>query len=391
MSRISIWDMDFYYKKSFLPNPKLMKISSFHKQQGDLVNFVSEEYHINMPYDIYYIMRDKDATPRPSSKLIENNKVKLMGKGFKYQDNKYDTNEVIAAVRPDYSLYPEKEKNAYYNANIVQFYHNGKLLKVKQPFINTKINHKKTLVIDKEFWDSSIENIEFCLQELTDYKNIAFQAPIKLKILIENNYLFNLFLKLDFSQGTIFKFQNNVGSTYEDVLKLFDFYERLKLKFPHIKLGQIPIKTVLLDHWAGVEKGLEDLERCLKIAAESKEKKIRVLLVAPDRRRFETPYWYYFEILEAWTTYFEDYSYIEMMLHSSMKRFKLPWYAVLNDSLKWSLPNTNFLLSLMTRFPYLVENYGYVRWGDKKLEKELIDFNEVKKYKGILNMEEENE
>jgi hypothetical protein len=38
--------------------------------------------------------------------------------------------------------------------------------------------------------------------------------------------LFNLFLKLDFSQGTIFKFQNNVGSTYEDVLKLFDFYER---------------------------------------------------------------------------------------------------------------------------------------------------------------------
>jgi hypothetical protein len=128
-----------------------MKISSFHKQQGDLVNFVSEEYHINMPYDIYYIMRDKDATPRPSSKLIENNKVKLMGKGFKYQDNKYDTNEVIAAVRPDYSLYPEKEKNAYYNANIVQFYHNGKLLKVKQPFINTKINHKKTLVIDKEF------------------------------------------------------------------------------------------------------------------------------------------------------------------------------------------------------------------------------------------------
>jgi len=54
-------------------------------------------------------------------------------------------------VRPDYTLYPENSKDAYYNANIAQFYHNGKLLLKKQPFENSIAHHKKTLVIDKEF------------------------------------------------------------------------------------------------------------------------------------------------------------------------------------------------------------------------------------------------
>jgi hypothetical protein len=151
MARVSIWDMDFYYKKSFLPNPTLMKISSFHKQQEDLVNFVTEEFHINLAYDIYYIMRDNKATPRAPSKLTDNKNVKLLGKGFKYFSNYYEINSIIAATRPDYMIYPEKEKNSYYNANIAQFYHNGNLLKVKQPFENTKSHHKKTLVIDKVF------------------------------------------------------------------------------------------------------------------------------------------------------------------------------------------------------------------------------------------------
>jgi hypothetical protein len=38
----------------------------------------------------------------------------------------------------------------------------------------------------------------------------------------------------------------------------------------------------------------------------------------------------------------------------------------------------------MTRYSNIIENYGYRKWGEKMLEKELIDFNEIDKYKGIL-------
>lgn len=150
--RITIWDMDFFYKKSFLPNPKAMKISSFHKQSGDLVNFVTEDSHIKMVYDLFYIIREKTSTKRPPGNLIDDKRSRLIGAGFKHSDNAWDIDAVIAACRPDYMLYPEKEeRDAYYNANIIQFYHNGIKLEVIQPFENTLKYRKKNLVIDKEF------------------------------------------------------------------------------------------------------------------------------------------------------------------------------------------------------------------------------------------------
>jgi hypothetical protein len=78
--------MDFFYKKSFLPNPVLMKISSYHKQCGDLVNFIEDDSHLKMSYDLFYILREKNITPKPSGKLIEDNRVRLIGKFFKHFD-----------------------------------------------------------------------------------------------------------------------------------------------------------------------------------------------------------------------------------------------------------------------------------------------------------------
>lgn len=386
--RVSIWDMDFFYKKSFLPNPKLMKISSFHKQQGDIINFITNKYHIDLAYDLYYIARDSKLTPRPPSNLTDNKKSRLLGKTFRFENNYYDIDEVIAGTRPDYMLYPEKDRDSYYNANIVQFYHNSRLLKVKQPFLNTKSHHKKTLVIDKNFWDASLENIESCLLELKEYRSISFLAPIKLKIIIENQKIKELLKKLNFSPGTIFKFQNNIGSNFNDIMPIFHFIEEMKIQHEHVKFGRIPIKVVNTNHWESRDNAFEDLKRCLKIMNESKKRKIEILLVSPERRKIETPFWYYFEIFEVWSRYFQDLSYIEMMLHSSVKRFKLPWYTIINDSLKWSLPNINFLLGIMNKFPKVVDEYAYRKWGDNFLNKSLINFNEIKKYSGIINMEE---
>jgi hypothetical protein len=168
-----------------------------------------------------------------------------------------------------------------------------------------------------------------------------------------------LFLKLDFSKGTIFKFQNNYGSSFAQALEIFELYKQLKENHSHVDFGKIPFKTVTTNHWENKKNGLDDLERCLQIINEAKFNKIKINLVAPDRRKFETPFWYYFEILEVWTTYLPEYSYVELMLNSSIKRFKLPWHAILNNSSYWQLPNLHFLLKLMINKKDFIELYGY--------------------------------
>lgn len=76
--------MDFYYKKSFLPNPLAMKISSYHKQQGHLINFVEKDYHIEMSYDIFYLIKNKKATPKPPRKILDDSRVRLIGKYLRF-------------------------------------------------------------------------------------------------------------------------------------------------------------------------------------------------------------------------------------------------------------------------------------------------------------------
>lgn len=385
MKRVSIWDMDFYYKKSFSPNPLAMKLSSFHKQQGDLINFISEEYHITMSYDVYYIIKEKVNTPKPPGKLIDDKRVRLIGTPMRFFEHYWHPSPIISAVRPDYTLYPEKPRDPYYNANIAQFYHEGRLIEVRQPFDNAIAHHKKTLVIDKNFWDAKNEEIIFCLLELQNYKNIAFLHPINLKKIMESETIQNLFIDLHFSQGTIFRFRNNYGQEYEDALVLFDFIRRLKEKHRHVQFTNIPFKAVTKDHWESREDALIDLERSMKIIDKSKEMKILVRMVSPPQRT-ETPYWYYFEPLEFWTLQMPTMSYIEMMLFSAMKRSGLQWFQILNDERKWFTPNTYFLLKMLLKTD-LVTKYGMRQWGDTFIDRKMIDIKELMKFKGSLNTE----
>ncbi|MFW6001960.1 MAG: hypothetical protein ACOCQD_01325 [archaeon] len=87
MSKVTIWDMDFFYKKSFKPHPIAMKLSSYHKQQQDIVNFVTKRDHINISFDTYYIIREKKTTPKPPGILRDDDRVKLIGKQMRFYDN----------------------------------------------------------------------------------------------------------------------------------------------------------------------------------------------------------------------------------------------------------------------------------------------------------------
>lgn len=87
MKRITIWDMDFYHKRSFLPNPLAMKLSGYHKQKEHLINFVTKEEHIGMSFDTFYIIKEKPRTPKPPGHLLHDKRVNLIGKSFKFLDN----------------------------------------------------------------------------------------------------------------------------------------------------------------------------------------------------------------------------------------------------------------------------------------------------------------
>ena len=389
MKRISIWDMDFYYKKSFQPNPIAMKISSYHKQQGNLINFITEEYHINLTYDEYYIIKEKATTPKPPGIFIDDKRVRLIGDPFRFFNNHYKLEPIISAVRPDYLLYPENPRDAYYNAHIAQFYHDGKRLNKKQPFENTKSHHKKTLVVDKDFWEASDKDVISCLLELKEYKNIAFLYPISLKKIMENNDIYQLFQELHFSQGTRFRFRNNFGQELHHAQVLFIFAKSLKDKHPHVHFNHIPFRAVQTDHWESKNGALKDLERCLKIANQAKRFEVHIRLVSP-KNRFESPYWYYFEILEFWTLYRERLSYVELMLNSATKRTGLPWYGILNNQMKWITPNTYFLLAVMVEKPQWINEYGFRQWGDETLDSQWIDWDVVNLYKGELKKNLEN-
>lgn len=74
--RISIWDLDFYYKKKGI-NYECMKISSYHKQQGHQINFITEKQHITMAYDLMYITKVDEELKNPPIKFLHNDKVRV--------------------------------------------------------------------------------------------------------------------------------------------------------------------------------------------------------------------------------------------------------------------------------------------------------------------------
>lgn len=86
----------------------MQKISSYHKQNGDKVNFVLSPYDINRPYDIYYIIKERAETPNPPLEWMINPKVRWWGKAYRMKKN-WKMPDVMLACRPDYLLYPNRE------------------------------------------------------------------------------------------------------------------------------------------------------------------------------------------------------------------------------------------------------------------------------------------
>jgi len=79
--------MDWFYDFSHIPNHRVMKISSYHKQQNHYINFVEKERDLKYTFDIMYIIRENTHTPFPSAKYVDKDNIKMIGREFNFYDN----------------------------------------------------------------------------------------------------------------------------------------------------------------------------------------------------------------------------------------------------------------------------------------------------------------
>jgi hypothetical protein len=373
--RVTIWDMDWFHKQSFVPNHKAQKISSFHKQKGDIVNFVDKSEHLTFEYDLLYIIRESKHTPFPKRQYIDKENVKLIGQEFDFYDNYYVIEEVIEMVRPDYQLYYIPNKNVYAGAHMIQMLHGTKFLPLWQDPMNVeKSRMQKTVIVDEQLWELSEDDLIKYFGLIKDYKYMMFKYPISLKRIVKDN-IWDLFKNLDFRSVTIFKFKNDLGSEFDDAKIIIDKLKEFKELHPHINIDGFPVKAVLYDHWLDKTNGIKDLKRLLKITSYAKQNKIQVIVKTP-RNRMITPYWFFFDMMENWTTESPYISYVEMMLLSITKRTKTNWQEILNNPSKWSVPRVDFLLHVLTKYPEVIP-YTIVKWGDNCIDLNHIDFTKV--------------
>jgi hypothetical protein len=315
--------MDYLHKFSFKPNITAMKLSSFHKQQEHIVNFVEQERDVSYDFDLMYIIREYNLTPFPPSALIDHKNVRLLGEEFKFFPNYFTTNMVIDMVRPDYRLYDLDKNNIYSSANMLQMLHNTAKLPVRQSENNIHTVGKKiTIVTDKLLWKAADQIIIEVLDELLHYKNIFFDSPVELKKVLGNPEIKNRFINLHFANGVNQPLRNNYGHELHHAIEIIDLIKEIKTHFPHIRTSPVSFKTVLLNHWDELDLGIVDLERCLKIMDYAKQNKITIRFRSSSNRLI-TPFWPFFEVLDIWTEYHKYKSFVQMMLEPARRRQKL--------------------------------------------------------------------
>lgn len=369
--RVSIWDLDWYHKQSFIPNVKCMKISSYHKQLGDEINFITDAHQIGLMCDKMYMVCERKATPLPPRKLIDDNNTIIIGSGFSAYSKCAQPSKVVMACRPDYLLYETGEKDKFGNANFITFYAGKELITTQQDYHNTKKHKHFTIVADKWFWKAKDEEIIYCLDKLKNDKNLMFLEPISLKRLISNAEIREKFLMLHFSSGTPFKWKNDYSS--EDVSAIIDFLQQLQSKTKS-DLGTIPIRAKI-----GLENDELELLRLFEIVYHFKQAKLKCTIINT------TPSANIFEQLEIWTRYYHKLSFVEFVLHNYCMQSGVLWYNILNNSIHWRSAKIDYLLYLLSSPVWSQQQHLlFHQWGIDELSKHKIDFDYIKENISLL-------
>ena len=382
---VTIFDLDWYYHTTIMPNVDCMRLSSYHKQRGDKINFVTQDTHLTLPFDKMYITRENDNTPMPKRALLDDKRTVLLGRGFKMFGAK-TLSPIVVACRPDYLLYPMNERNPYVNANFITFYAGNQLVKTRQDWHNTKQYHKKTIVTDKNFWKANDTDLLFCLEVLKNEKNVAFLEPISLRKILSNPIVHQKFLSLHFSRGTKFRWKNDYGQDVAAAQDILNFLVELR-QVTSSDLGFVPFKAQTIQHSTKMDFNL-DLLRLMQIIGLFKQHKIRCLVV-PPKSALDTPYYVFLKTISSWLQIFPQLSLVEFITHNTCKKEGILWYEILNTPIKWKNSELDLLLSILTDAQWSnYRNLFFIQWGYEELPQKQVQYELINEYINLLYKDE---
>ena len=358
--RVTILDLDWYNKQSFLPNIKCMKLSSYHIQLGDLVMLAQEEMDLTYQHDIMYVVREGMMGQIPPKVNVRDPRVKLIGRAFRFYDNYMaDINEVQAACRPDYTLYPIKEENKLSKADMVQFYSNDKRLTKIQNFESAYRKAHYTYITDKDFWSKNIEDIKACVNLIKKSKNVAFKEPISLKNLLNRPDVKEIFFSLNYDTKMALPVVNDCSADRND--EVLQFLIDFKKHYPTAKRLPVYFETIRRAHETSAE-AMEDFVKCLQLMEKAKKAEVAIFFKGPDRNL--SPFWFYFEELETWSKYGIRSSFVEHMCQTAAFIHQIPIDSLLHIKSKWSTAQIEMLMDLAKFHPDIILRYGFLKWGD---------------------------
>jgi len=305
--RVTIWDLDYYYSKNKVNcfNPDVMKISSYHKQLGDEVNFVEKDDDIYRPHDIYYIIKENSKTPNPPYEFYLNPKVKWWGNAVFSKVNWKMPNAMLAC-RPDYLIYPEKNTQLERAEQIRLLDNQGRLMPLVQDWTNV-FKRKRALVIDDNLWTTDSENLKKALIRLQEVKNVTFFKPIWIQKLFSDKDIMSEFLQLKLVPGCNLQWLEINTTEYE---RAKDVILAIKKVFPDIAIGALPIRFSPHLHWENRENALKDFNEFKRIIVDAKKNNIKVK-IKKLRHRLDSPYFFVFEAMADWTEKFFELSWLE--------------------------------------------------------------------------------
>lgn len=358
--RISIWDLDYFFAKKRVNcfNPDIMKISSYHKQSGDIVNFILTEDDISRPYDIIYIVKEKDKTPHPPRHFFFEKNVRWWGKSYRLRIN-WRMSDVMLACRPDYLLYPERETKLERAEFLRLFNNDGKPLGLLQDWTNN-FKNKPVIVTDPYMWCASKKDIIEALKKLQTMKKVSFLEPIWIQKLASDQDIKNEFLKLNLASGIKLHWTTIKKDEFNQII---EFLKEFKETYFH----KISIGGATFDyrdknkpsHWESKEQAFKDFELIREIAQTAKEFKINIKIKMPETR-LETPYFLLFEELANWSQYDFQNTWLEYITYKWGKVAPSDYQKYWTNPKRW---NEVFRELLLQTWNYS----GFIRhkWGQQ--------------------------
>lgn len=341
-----------------------MKISSFYKQQQAIINFAENSNDLKIKYDKMYVVREDPLSgPFPDEIDLLDEKVYLIGNGLKYYSRYMpDIDDVMAACRPDYMLYPLKEENRMTKANIVQFFSGDELLPVIQDYKNTYRKTNDTHVIDKDFWKKDEKDLKKCYAKLKKDNNIIFSDPMDLNLIFSSKLKFEMVQKLKINWHKV-KITIELDSD-KTIAKFLEFCDSVG-PLARSKWNLSSTMVYSGDHFEKTSNWIKDFHKYMNLICILKQKRVHIRMKAPDR--LLSPQWYYFEDLEGWTIYGQHLSFIEYMTFIACRDNDATIDYLMRNSIKWN-DSVHRLVVLWKRYPEIMESCGYKQWGDRSLE-----------------------